>query len=207
VSTESHDALRSRLIQPFNKETLLTELEELSRRLAQRNLRASIYIAGGAAMILAHRSSRVTFDIDVLFVDGHTTVSSIAEEMAKQRNLAANWLNNTMRLFMEHPPPFDTRAKTVFNAPHLVVTGASPEYLAAMKIQAGRRRDIQDIQHLLATSQIQSVQQIIETHAIVFHGREVPPENLQALKAQLAQDPKHTHSTLPDSSNDSNPSR
>lgn len=187
MPSESSDIGIEENIEPFNQEKLIDELGELSSRLAKRKLRASVYIAGGAAMILAHRSSRTTFDVDVLFIDGHAAVLSIAKEMAKERNLKPNWFNNGMRLFMEHLPPFDKRAKTVFETRHLIVAGASPDYLAAMKIRAGRKRDIQDIKHLLDTSALESVDQMIETHKAIFPDKEIPLENIQALRTELAE--------------------
>ena len=43
------------------------------------------------------------------------------------------------------PPARDDRARTVFNTPGLVVTGASAEHMLAMKIDAARNSDEDDI--------------------------------------------------------------
>ena len=42
----------------------------------------------------------------------------------------------------------DVRARTVYNSPGLVVTGASAEHLLAMKVFAARDIDLQDVKHL-----------------------------------------------------------
>ena len=42
----------------------------------------------------------------------------------------------------------EVRAKTVYDSPGIVVTGASAEYLLAMKVFAAREPDLQDIKHL-----------------------------------------------------------
>ena len=42
----------------------------------------------------------------------------------------------------------DVRAKTVYDSPGIVVTGALAEYPLAMKVFAAREPDLQDIEHL-----------------------------------------------------------
>ena len=42
----------------------------------------------------------------------------------------------------------DVRAKSVYDSPGIVVTGALAEYLLAMKVFVAREPDLQDIKHL-----------------------------------------------------------
>ena len=44
-------------------------LDGLARRLGARDIKAHIYVVGGAAMVLAHRSERFTRDVDALAID------------------------------------------------------------------------------------------------------------------------------------------
>ena len=60
------------------------------------------------------------------------------------------------------PPPKDDRARTVFNTPGLVVTGASAEHVLAMKIDAARNSDEDDIGVLVDQLGITSADQALE---------------------------------------------
>ena len=71
-------------------------------------------------------------------------------------------MNENATLFMPHKD--DTQATTVFNSPSLVVTGASAKHLLAMKIDAGRPEDIEDIEWLLEQSDIADIDEAIEVH-------------------------------------------
>ena len=43
------------------------------------------------------------------------------------------------------PPAADVRARTLYESPHLTVTGASAKHLLAMKLLAGRTKDRADV--------------------------------------------------------------
>ena len=55
------------------------------------------------------------------------------------------------------PPAKDHRARTVFNTPGLIVTGASAEHMMAMKIDAARNSDEDDIPNWLSAVARKSV--------------------------------------------------
>ena len=64
-------------------------LDELSGRLKQKKVRASIYIVGGAAMALAFVRSRTTHDIDGRIDKGHGALSEAVHEIAHRPTRAA----------------------------------------------------------------------------------------------------------------------
>ena len=66
------------------------------------------------------------------------------------------------------PPARDDRAGTVFNTPGLVVTGASAEHMLAMKIDAARNSDEDDIGVLVAQLGITSADQALEIYRTVL---------------------------------------
>ena len=109
---------------------------ELSEELEREGLRGHVYIVGGAAMIAGYGRQRSTHDVDGKIVSEKRGITEAAQRIAEKHDLPANWLNENATLFIPHKE--DSQAATVFNSPNLVVTGASPRHLLAMKIDAGR---------------------------------------------------------------------
>ena len=116
-------------------------LEELGRRLLDRGVKGTIYVAGGAAIALEFEERRVTADVDAIFRPAET-VREVATAMATEHGLPTKWLNDSVRAFL--PPGEDSHART-FSVPGLSVSVASPRYLLAMKMAAGRPQDLHDL--------------------------------------------------------------
>ena len=125
----------------FSREDIEELLEELGRRLLARNMTGRIYVAGGAAIALEFPERRVTRDIDALF-DPVRAMREEADAMAAERGLSPTWLSDGVRAFM--PSGDDPQAKT-YSVPGLDVGVASPRYLLAMKMAAGRPQDLHDL--------------------------------------------------------------
>lgn len=135
---------------------------ELSEELERRGLRGHVYLVGGAALIAGYGRKRSTHDVDGKIVYEKQGVTEAARRLAERHDLPANWLNENATLFIPHKE--DSQAATVFNSPGLVVTGASAKHLLAMKIDAGRAEDIDDIKWLLEQLQIGNVDEALEVH-------------------------------------------
>ena len=73
-------------------------------------------------------------------------VLAAAKTVAERNGLDDNWLDLEAAQFV--PRGDEVRAKTVYDSTGIVVTGASAEYLLAMKVFAAREPDLQDIKHL-----------------------------------------------------------
>jgi hypothetical protein len=125
----------------FGREEIEELLEELGRRLLDRDITGTIYVAGGAAVALEFPQRRVTRDIDALF-DPARAVREEADAMAAERGLPPRWLNDRVRAFM---PPGEDGGARVFSVPGLNVAVASARYLLAMKMAAGRPQDLHDL--------------------------------------------------------------
>ena len=69
----------------------------------------------------------------------------------------------------------DVRAKTVYDSPGIVVTGASAEYLLAMKVFAAREPDLQDIKHLAGMLGIDEASDAIRGRTPGRAGKGQPP--------------------------------
>ena len=147
-------------------------LEELSDELKRNRVKGRLYLAGGAAIALAFRDSRRTYDLDALILEGHGPVTEAARRVGRKRGWPDRWLNEEATSFPPKSP--DHRAQTVFGSSHLVVTAASAEHLLAMKVRAGRLQALPDVEILADSLGIQSVARVFEVHDEVFPRNPVP---------------------------------
>ncbi len=159
-------------------------LEELSIELSRANVKARLYLAGGAAIALAFRASRRTYDLDALILEGHGPLIEAVRRVAGRRGWPQSWLNEQAVASMPKSP--DLRARTLFGTSSLVVTGASAEHLLAMKVRAGRVQDLEDIAVLCEILGIESERSVLEVHDRVFPDSRVPPRAMHAVRRFLA---------------------
>ena len=131
----------------------------LSDDLAQHNLRAEVFVVGGAAMALAYDARRVTRDIDAVF-EPKAAVYAAAQRVAEELQLPEDWLNDAVKSFL---PGDDPDRRVVFSTPSLEVAAASPEYLLAMKLLASRvDQDTGDIRALYSILGYTTAQQGVD---------------------------------------------
>lgn len=155
----------------LNRAGIEDAFRRLGERLARRGVIADLYVFGGAAMALAYDARRSTRDIDAVFVP-HGIVVEEAQAVATELGLPRWWLNEQASVYVA--PGGDPTAARVFDHPGLRVSAASPEHLLAMKVLAARRRDGEDIQLLISTLQLRSVQEVLDLCAEVFPDEPVP---------------------------------
>lgn len=158
----------------LDRNTILDALEALSERMRKKHLRAHIFIVGGAAMSLTYRRSGTTFDVDALIVDETGSVVEAAREVAAERGLPRDWLNDNVRHLSVTRPEPDLCARTIFDSPHLVVTGASARHLLAMKVHAARDKDLEDITTLVRELGIATMAEVREIHKALFPQADLP---------------------------------
>ena len=129
----------------FDRATIVEAFDELSRVLAQRDVKARLFVVGGAALVLAYGRRRVTRDVDAIF-EPKEAVYAAARVVARSRGLPDDWLNDAVKGFAPGPDPDQS---VVFRSESLEVAVASPEYLLAMKLLASRAdQDVEDIRLL-----------------------------------------------------------
>ncbi len=155
--------------------------EGLSRLLAERDIKAHIYVVGGAAMILAHRCQRVTREVDALTIDRRDEVLEAAGEVARQQDLSPDRPNDAVRAAPWPTPRPDTRAAVVYDSQHLVVTGASAAQGLAMKVRVGPAADRADIELLIRRLGISTLQHVEAIHHAVFPRDRIPETNMEAI--------------------------
>ena len=76
----------------------------LGDRLVRRGVVADVFIIGGAAMALAYDATRVTGDIDSLFVP-HGVVLEEARNVAEDLGLPMWWLNEQASVYISGKDP------------------------------------------------------------------------------------------------------
>lgn len=118
----------------FSETGLREALSELASVLQEQGELARIYVAGGAAMILANKCDRLTRDIDAWIEHGHSPVMEATRQIAKRRGWPSTWINEQATAYM--PPPKKRRGNVVFDHPALKVIAASTDHLLAMKARA-----------------------------------------------------------------------
>ena len=162
----------------LDRDTLLELLAEVDRELQFRRARAQIYVIGGAAMSLAYARERTTADIDARVEKGHSALVEAVQTVARRRGLPDSWLNEQATTAI--PRMKDGSPRTLYASAHLTVTGASPRHLLAMKLQAGRTKDEQDIAVLVDELELRS-----PTEAIAIHDGLFPDAPLDRAKREL----------------------
>ncbi|MBX7068734.1 MAG: hypothetical protein K1X38_05050 [Microthrixaceae bacterium] len=146
--------------------------QQLSDRLDAVGVHAQLYVVGGAAMALAYDSSRLTRDVDALFVPA-PEVRAAAEAIAADHGLEPDWLNDAAKGFL---PGQDDRPVTVFESESLLVQVASPEYLLAMKLHASRdERDLDDAATLFLHLGYSTAEECIDLLARSYSSRQLMP--------------------------------
>ena len=172
---------------PLERATLQRAFSSLARQLAARGVRAHIYIAGSAPLVLAHRRSRTTRDVDALAIDPRGPVLESARAVAREQGLPDDWLNDQIRFVPILPPRRDPRAEVLFDSESLVVTGASPAHILAMKVRAARPRDLEDIKMLARELGIATMAEVREIHAAAYPYDGIPVAAVDRVEACLAE--------------------
>lgn len=143
----------------FGREDIVDLLNDLGRRLDDRGLRLDIYVVGGTAMVLAYDRTRLTRDIDAVW-DQVDSVAEVIAEMAAERSLPRDWLNDRVRPML--PRVFDEGQVEVLTGPGLAVSVASARHLIAMKARAARdARDLDDLALLCGREGIDEVTEVL----------------------------------------------
>lgn len=162
----------------LDRQALQRAFDGLSRQLGEREIRAHIYVVGGAAIVLAHRYACVTQDADALATDRRDEVFEVAGEVAREQGLSPDWLNDAVRGAPWPSPRPDTRAAVVYDSQHLVVAGASAAQVLAMKVRVGPVADRADIEFLIRHLRIATMLHVEAIHHAVFPHDPIPKRNV-----------------------------
>lgn len=145
----------------LGRDDIIDLLTTFGQRLDDRGLHVDIYVVGGTAMVLAYDRARLTRDIDAVW-DAAEPVSVVIAEIAEQRGLPRDWLNDRVRPML--PRVFDEGQSEILNLPGIAVTVASPRHMIAMKARAAR--DARDIDDLVLLCDREGIDQVSDVLAI-----------------------------------------
>ncbi len=158
-------------MQRLSADELRRGLEALESKLAERDVYGCLYVVGGAVMAMAFLPERMTRDIDAVIVKSHDPVLECTREVAQDFGWNPRWLNDRVAQLVRIVPRDineDTEAVTLWDGRHLIVTGASPKYLLAMKLRTNREEDQGDVRALINMLGVRTKEQVFEVHDQVF---------------------------------------
>jgi hypothetical protein len=171
-------------VSDLNRDEIESALAELADQLNVRNVKAKIYLVGGAVMVLAFDTRFNTGDIDASI---HPTddVLDAAAEIGERRGLGAEWLNNSAQQFI---PVFkDPNWQPILKSGNVEIVAADERSMLAMKMRAGRgSRDRLDINFLVKRCGITSVTEALELYEDFFPEDPLPDRTLPLLDEAIA---------------------
>jgi hypothetical protein len=150
----------------FSQEELTSLLTELGERLARRGVRLSGYVIGGFAMTREVSARRLTEDLDGLFTE-YAVARAEAEALAREKGISPSWFSDSASSFVEFDPADDIEA-TEMTIGDARVRIASPRFLLAMKLAAGRAKDTGDLIALVRHLDLHDPERIVDIAFAVY---------------------------------------
>jgi hypothetical protein len=142
-------------------------LQELVRRLAERGDTARIYVIGGAAVALENPHRTATADIDgFIRLTDATDATDIIAAIQLERGLDSEWFNWHAQ-GLQPPVGGSEMWHEVMRDEGVVLYSANTDALLAMKLNAARAKDTEDITYLLracAVSTLDEAEEVYERH-------------------------------------------
>ncbi len=130
----------------MNKSDIERYLQLLGQELQASNTTGNILLLGGAVMLLEVGNRATTQDIDASFEGSNAPlIRQAVVEIAQREGLAKDWLNDGAKGFLYSQPSMILWREY----PGLNVYLPALDYLLAMKIVAGRPRDLEDAKALI----------------------------------------------------------
>ena len=166
-------------------ESYLTELgSELQARGVKKPVR--ILLIGGAYMLLLAHAPRSTKDIDMFWLDedglerAYTPLRESVQAITQKHTLDAGWFNYLAQMLM-YDEVIVPRGKLWKRFGPLHVNAPEVEYILALKITAGRQKDLDDCAILLPKTKIrtrQQAQQVLDRY-IFPEGQQKNAESIE----------------------------
>ena len=162
----------------MDRREIEANLRALGQKLAHRDLIGEILLLGGAYMLLVIQNRGATKDIDAYFATEREAIREAVAEIARERGLPEDWLNDAVKGFM-HVRPDDVSLWASY--PGLNIYAPSPEYIFAMKAEAARAgtSDFDDLRALRKRLRLQTLDEAI---AVV---EKYIPANRLSMKTKL----------------------
>lgn len=146
----------------LSRRRLLDALGRLGDHLREAGVVADLHIVGGAVMVTEYGARDATADVNAFDYQPHGAVEQAARLVAEEMQLPRSWLNQQASVYV--PRTADWRRSLTFDHPNLHLYAIAPEQLLAMKVQAGRPTDADDIATLcgmLAITEVADVDALV----------------------------------------------
>nr|BBH90097.1 hypothetical protein KTC_48480 [Thermosporothrix sp. COM3]BBH90162.1 hypothetical protein KTC_49130 [Thermosporothrix sp. COM3]BBH90227.1 hypothetical protein KTC_49780 [Thermosporothrix sp. COM3] len=154
----------------MNRKDIEKLLKELDKELCKQQLtsRVQIMIVGGAYMLTQIRNREATNDVDVVFlhIEDRQIFKQSVVSIARKQQLPVTWLNDLVDDFLtelglpgKYVPWKRFKCLEVYVPPK--------EYILALKLLAGRQKDLPDIDALAKQLKIRTrkqAQQLLDRH-------------------------------------------
>ncbi len=156
----------------------------LHAQLAERGVRAELYLVGGAVMCLSLNARVSTMDVDCLFQPSRV-VRECAAAVALEAGVSEHWLNDGVKGYLSAHGTFTPYIDMEF----LHVYMAQPDYIFAMKCLAMRLGeefyDLDDVRFLIRNLNIESYDSACEVLAKFYPIERFPQKTLYVLQELL----------------------
>jgi hypothetical protein len=169
-------------------------LAELGTELRKRGIKKPVrfMLIGGAYMLLLANAPRTTNDIDVFWLGEDTFQQTLnplrdsVQTITKRHTLNSDWFNYVTQLLLYDEVIIpDGKLWKRFGPLHIFVP--TREYILALKIMAGRDKDLEDCAILLPQTKIKTDQQArhLLNQYILPEGQEKNAEQIENALHQL----------------------
>lgn len=164
----------------LTRELLQEAFDDLGRRARAEGHTIDLAVYGGSALILASNFRAATADVDAVAQLDQDVVDRLTADIARDRQWAADWLNDGVRTFLSPNVDGIEQHHSLFRAypddddPGLRVFVPSAEYMLALKLAALRvdpkrgAKDRDDIKNLLAIVGIATAEEAVAFTAAFF---------------------------------------
>jgi hypothetical protein len=174
---------RNLRVSDLNRDERESALAELADELNTRNVKAKVYLVGGAVMVLAFNARFSAGDIDGSMYPTDD-VLGVAAEIGERRGLGAEWLNNSAQQFI---PVFkDPDWRPILKSRNVEIVAADERSMLAMKMRAGRgSQDRQDINFLVKRCGVTSAAEALHLYHEYFPEDPLPDRTLPLLEEAI----------------------
>lgn len=167
----------------FDRDALLDAFDQIGHAAVAAGTKLQIVVYGGSALMLASSFRFATEDVDIAEIGPQWPIwlSEIVEQIAKENNWSATWLNDAVTFHLSPLAQADRDLTAFGTFPRrdektgLCVFVPSARYMLALKLKALRisdfekgQPDMADVAHLLKVLELTEIEQAIAILAEFF---------------------------------------
>ncbi len=178
------------MVYPIYMDTL-SSLKFLDAELASLGIERTLYICGGAALILLKVTTRTTMDIDVLRPDIDPTLDLAARKVATNMGLSESWLNNGPKDLLAYlGKRWEEDCTKVYEGPALQVFALGRMDLIKSKLWSACDR-MDDIPDLIALNPTPPELQEAHSWVLLVDASEIWPHLVEGCLKELERRRRH----------------